>query len=107
MRQLIITILITIIGLSYSNAQAMNGWRDGPYGDYCPMSGWYGAKKRVKTINEAEKILKEYFSKYEDIKIGRVKERRRFFEADIKDRNDNLIDVVIIDKRTGRIRSIY
>jgi hypothetical protein len=90
---------------SYSHA--MNGWWNGPYGDYCPMWGWYGAKKPVRTIKEAERILKEYFSKYEDVKVGKVKEREWFFEADIKDKNNNLIDVVIVDKRTGRIRSIY
>ncbi|WP_333654011.1 hypothetical protein [Dissulfurispira sp.] len=69
--------------------------------------GMVWGKKPVRTIKEAERILKDYFSKYEDIKIGKVKEREWFFEADIKDKNNNLIDKVIIDKRTGRIRSIY
>ena len=104
---LLIILLITAIVLPDSNAQAMNGWWDGPYGDYCPMWGSYGARKPVRTIKEAEKILKEYFSKYEDVKVGKVKEKEWYFEADIKDKNNNLIDVVIVDKRTGRIRSIY
>ena len=29
------------------------------------------------------------------------------FEAEIKDKNNNLLDIVIVDKRTGRIRSTY
>lgn len=85
-------------------------WRErAPYGDYCPGPrwGWYGAKKTVRTADEAEKILKEYFLPYGDVKIGNIRERRWFFEADIKDKNNNLIDIVIVDKRTGRIRSIY
>lgn len=103
---LLIILLITAIVLPDSNAQAMNGWWEGPYGDYCPMWGSYGARKIVKTAKEAKKILQEYF-KNEPIVIGNIKEREYFFEADIKDKNNNLIDVVIVDRRTGRIRSIY
>ncbi|MDA8339670.1 MAG: hypothetical protein M0Z70_10280 [Nitrospiraceae bacterium] len=103
---LLIILLITAIVLPDSNAQAMNGWWDGPYGDYCPMWGSYGARKPVRTANEAKRILQEYFAPH-DVKIGKIKEKEWFFEADIKDKNNNLIDVVIVDKRTGRIRSIY
>jgi len=80
-----------------------------PYGDYCPGPrwGWYGAKETVSTADEAKKILKEYFLPYGDVKIVNIRERRWFFKADIKDKNNNLLDVVIVDKRTGRIRSIY
>mgnify|MGYP006891167341 FL=1 len=102
----LIILLITAIVLPDSHADAMNGWWEGPYGDYCPMWGSYGARKIVKTAKEAKKILQEYF-KNEPIAIGNIKEREYFFEADIKDKNNNLIDVVIVDKRTGRIRSIY
>lgn len=77
-----------------------------PYGDYCPMQGWYGARKPVKTAKEAKRILREYF-KSDAAVIGDIKERRWFFKADIKDRNNNIVDIVIVDKRTGRIRSIY
>lgn len=34
-------------------------------------------------------------------------ERDLFYQADIRDRRGMLIDKVIIDKRTGRMRSIY
>ena len=104
---LLIVFIATLIVLP-DNAQAMNGWRDGryPYGDYCPMQGWYGAKKPVKTAKEAKKILQEYF-KNEPVLIGNIKEREWFFEADIRDENNKLLDIVIVDKRTGRIRSTY
>ena len=103
---LAISLLIASIFLPYSYADAMNGWWEGPYGDYCPMWGSYGARKPVRTANEAKRILQEYFAPY-DVKVGKIKEKEWFFEADIKDKNNNLIDVVIVDKRTGRIRSIY
>ncbi len=80
-----------------------------PYGAYCPGHrwGWYGASREVKSIEEARNILIEYCASANDIKIGRIKERKRFFEAEIYDKDNNLIDRVLIDKKTGRMRSIY
>lgn len=75
-----------------------------PYGG--SRRGAYGEKKEVLTIDDARKILKEYFLK-RDVKIGEIKEKEYYFEAEILDRRNNLVDKVIIDKRTGRIRSIY
>ncbi len=88
-------------------AFAMDGWWDGPFGGYCrgPEWGWYGARKQVKTAQEARRLVQEYFVN-EDIRVGKVTDRQNFFEVDINDKNDSLIDVVIVDKRTGRIRSI-
>ena len=107
---LLAIILTTFVVLPDSQVLAMNGWGDGryPYGDYCPgyKKKWYGAKISVKTAEEAKKMLQEYFSK-DKVKIGLVTEEKWFFRAEIVDENDTLLDIVIIDKRTGRIRSIY
>lgn len=70
------------------------------------MQGWYGARKHVRTADKAKRILQEYF-KSDAVVIGDIKERRWFFRAEIVDKNNVIVDVVIIDKRTGRIRSIY
>ena len=106
----ILILLSAFVRIDTAFSQPMHHeWMErSPYGDYCPgyKRGWYGAKIAVKTAKEAKKILQEYF-KNEPVLIGNIKEREWFFEADIKDRNNNLIDKVIIDKRTGRIRSIY
>ncbi len=75
-----------------------------PYGG--SRGGAYGEKREVRTVEDAQKLLREYFSK-RDVKIGEIREKEYHFEADIRDKNNNLIDKVIIDKRTGRIRSIY
>jgi len=103
--------LLTFVVLGASYAQAMNGCWGGrfPHGNYCEGSetGWYGERKSVRTQTEAIKIIKQYFSSVEGVRISNIKERKWFFEADIRDKENNVIDVVIIDKRTGRIRSIY
>ncbi len=74
-----------------------------PYGR--SKKGEYGEKSTVMDEAEARRILREYFQ--DDVKIGNVKERKFYFEAEIRDRQGNVIDKVIIDRRTGRIRSIY
>jgi hypothetical protein len=51
--------------------------------------------------------LRDYFSGKKNAKIGKISEKALYFEAEILDDRDKVIDVVIVDKRTGRIRSIY
>ena len=89
--------------LSFADAENAS-----PYGDYkkgAAQTG-YGEKKPVNTIEEAREALTEYFAK-QDVKIGEIREQILFFEAEIRDKNNNLVDKVIVDKRTGRIRSTY
>jgi hypothetical protein len=74
-----------------------------PYGE---SGRGYGERKTVSNNQEARRLLKDYFSS-RDVKIGDIRERELFFEADVRDRRGNLVDKVIIDKRTGRIRSMY
>ncbi len=79
-----------------------------PYGDYKKgtTEGGYGEKRPVATVEEAKKVLSEYFAK-KNVRIGEIKEQELFFEAEIRDKNNTLVDKVIVDKRTGRIRSTY
>ncbi|MEW6409727.1 MAG: hypothetical protein AB1488_06400 [Nitrospirota bacterium] len=80
-----------------------------PYGGYCPGHrwGWYGAYRQVKTTEEARSILMEYCASATNVKVGRIIERKRFFEAEIYGKDNSLVDRVLIDKKTGRIRSMY
>lgn len=78
-----------------------------PYGTYHKgTADGYGGKKPVTTKEDALKVLTNYFAD-KGVKIGQIREKQLFFEADILDKNNNIVDKVIIDKRTGRIRSIY
>jgi len=75
-----------------------------PYGGY--GKGRYGARRMVNTEDEAQVIMREYFPD-NNLKIGKIKKKKMYFEADITDRHGKVVDRVIIDKRTGRIRSVY
>lgn len=84
------------------------GWcqRQRPYGAPSPGdSGRYGAKKPVNTAEEARKRLEAYFDG-DDLVVGKIEERELYFEASVKHADGRLVDRVIIDKRSGRIRSI-
>jgi hypothetical protein len=103
--------LLSFIILFGSYAQAKDECEGERYprGSYCEGGrwGWYGERNAIRSPAEAKKVLSEYFSSVRGVKITIIKERRWFFKAEIRDKKDNLIDVVIIDKRSGRIRSIY
>ncbi len=78
-----------------------------PYGDYCPKEhGRYGATRAVESEAEALAILSHYY-RGRDITVAKLEKRRIFFRAEIINSEGSLIDVVIIDRRTGRIRSIF
>lgn len=69
--------------------------------------GWYGAKRIVKTPVEANEIILQFYVPRHGIRIHRVIESPLFYQAEILNSKGVLLDMVIIDKRTGRIRSIY
>lgn len=66
----------------------------------------YGEKRPVRGPEEARRTLEKFYGE-KGLWVGSIKERELLFEAEVLDRNNKLVDKVIIDKRTGRIRSIY
>lgn len=114
----LLSLLIVFLALPFSSHAQPRGpmWRGSdsyegmPYGRYCPGPRWgpYGARRTVNTADEAKKAIETYFSNStQKVKVGKIEERGRFFEAEILDAEGALIDKLIIDKRSGRIRSIY
>ena len=80
-----------------------------PYGVYCrgPKWGWYGAGKRVRTIQEVRALVTEFF-RGTTATVGEVFESEHFFEVQVLDSgNKEVLDVLVIDKRNCRIRSKY
>lgn len=77
------------------------------YGGYCNSQrwGWYGARKSVPSVEVARRDLMEYYAD-DDVKIGKIVEKKDYFEAEIFDKNHKLVDRVILHKKSGRIRSI-
>lgn len=76
-----------------------------PYGDNSPLCGEYGYCGKPPTQEEAANALKSYFEK-RGLRVMVLKQKGRFFEVEVY-RNGTLVDRVLLDLRTGRIRSIY
>jgi hypothetical protein len=76
-----------------------------PYGVSCPRCGEYGYCKKPLTYQEAVKAFKSYYEE-KGFKVVTTEHRGRFIEADIY-RDEKIVDKVILDRKTGRIRSIY
>ena len=67
---------------------------------------WYGFSHPVANAEEARRLLLNYFAGKE-FTVSGIKERRWGFKADILNKDGKLVDRVLIDKRSGRIRSLY
>ncbi len=76
-----------------------------PYGEDCPLCGEYGYCSKQPTREEAVEALKLYFGR-KGLNIIILKPRDRFLEIGVY-RNGNLVDRVLVDLRTGRMRSVY
>lgn len=76
-----------------------------PYGDYCTECANYGTCKDVLSPKSAVQALTKYYHG-KGYSVGQVYHKGRFIEADIY-KDDKLVDKVLFDRKTGRLRSIY
>jgi hypothetical protein len=67
---------------------------------------WYGARRAVHSAEDARGLFVAYFAG-QDVTISDINEKPWRFEADVKNHSGAIVDRVIVDKRSGRIRSIY
>ncbi|MBI4681525.1 MAG: hypothetical protein HY757_00240 [Nitrospirae bacterium] len=102
-------VFVIILALLFGVFSEVNAWRRGkpvtPYGDFCPRCTQYGSCKSIMSHNDAKKAMIDY---YQEKGLGVELENinGRFIRARIKEA-DRVIDVIIFDRRTGRVRSIY
>jgi|Deesub1362A_J573_1020465.scaffolds.fasta_scaffold00045_113 hypothetical protein len=102
MKKLLLT--ITILLAFTSGAVAIERGIT-PYGDYCPKCSTYGICRKQLSRREAVTAIRAYF-KNKGLTIGNIRGRGRFIKVDIF-RHGKLVDRIIFDRRTGRLRSIY
>jgi hypothetical protein len=69
--------------------------------------GWYGAKREVRTPVEAKEIIEQFLVQDRGIRVVRMREKAHFYIAEIINNRGVLVDLILIDKRTGRIRSMF
>jgi len=69
----------------------------------------YGKSDTNLDQKDVKRILKDYLqSRYNpNLKFGEIKDEGSFFEAELLTKDNSLVDKLIVDKDTGRIRSVY
>lgn len=80
-------------------------WTITPYGDFCPKCSNYGAGHQKVMDEQAIDAARSYFSA-RGFDIANIKLRGRFILFDVV-RQRQLVDQVIFDRATGRLRSIH
>ncbi len=103
--------LIALMTFSFSVTQAGTAMAGNstenatPYGDYCKKYSHYGKNRIKHDYKHAEKALMHYYSK-KGLEINLLGRKKRFIKAHVL-KNGIVIDIILFDRHTGRIRSIF
>ena len=102
----VLLIFPVLLLMPYSDAQAGHNEKPvTPYGDFCPRCSKYGTCDSPMSHEDAKKAVIDYYHK-KGFSVELVKKNGRFIRVKII-KEKNVVDVVIFDRKTGRIRSIY
>ena len=97
---ILIALLVILAGVVFGGDSSVT-----PYGDYCQYCSAYGICKGDIEPEEAEKAIEGYFGS-KGLRAAHIRHRERFIEAEIY-KDNRVVDKIIFDRKTGRIRSIY
>lgn len=76
-----------------------------PYGDFCRKYSHYGKNRIMHDYKHAEKALIHYYNK-KGLEINLLSQKGRFIKANVI-KKGIVIDTILFDRHTGRVRSIY
>ena len=101
---LTIALLINFVGLDIADAC---GWGQGGGQGYVPQrrdqSGFL-AQKQALTEDQARDIVTKYVKRLNpNLEVGKVKDNGSFYEAEIIAEDNEVIQLVGIDKQSGRL----
>ncbi|RMG04073.1 MAG: hypothetical protein D6726_04180 [Nitrospirae bacterium] len=110
MRRRLETIALLIFLLFLGLTSTSFAWHGGkevtPYGDFCPMASRYGMKgERLMSLEEAKKALFHYYHP-RGYNFWIVEKKNRFLKINII-KGHRVVDTIIFDRKTGRVRSIF
>ena len=101
---LTIALLINFVGLDIANAC---GWGQGGGQGYVPQrrdSNGFLAQKQALTEEQARDIVTKYVKRLNpNLEVGNLKDNGSFYEAEIIAEDNEIIQLVGIDKQSGRL----
>ena len=98
-----VILLLTLASNVYAGMHTEKGTT--VYGEHCELCGEYGYCSRTPTHREAVDALRSYYEK-RGMRVLVLKQKERFLEAEVY-RDGTKVDSILLDLKTGRIRSIY
>jgi hypothetical protein len=101
---LAIALLINFVGLDIA---AACGWGQGGGQGYVPQrrdQNGYMAQKQALTEEQAKDIVAKYVKRLNpNLEVGKVKDNGSFYEAEIIAEDNEVIQLVGVDKQSGRL----
>jgi hypothetical protein len=94
------------MGMGYGMGPGMMGPGYG-YGGYGPQ---YQPREKPISEKEAKTMVENYLQSIRNpnLKLGKIRDEEHYFEVDIvTKKNDELVDKILVDKRTGWMHSTY
>ena len=101
---LALTGMINFIAVDVANAC---GWGQSGGGDYVPQrrdSSGFLAKKSDVSEDQARDIVTNYVKKLNpNLEIGKINDNGGFYEVEIVDEGQEIVQLLGVDKRSGRL----
>ena len=96
--------IFSIVGIDIANAC---GWGQGGGQGYVPQrrdQNGYMAQKQALTEEQAKDIVAKYVKRLNpNLEVGKVKDNGSFYEAEIIAEDNEVIQLVGVDKQSGRL----
>ncbi|HAM50024.1 MAG TPA: hypothetical protein DCP92_04780 [Nitrospiraceae bacterium] len=97
---------LVLFGLIFSSVYAeIDAKEISVYGDHCQLCGEYAYCRKQPTYGQAVSALRSYYEQ-RGLQVLVLKQKARFLEAEIY-KGGCIVDRVLLDLKTGRIRSTY
>jgi hypothetical protein len=80
-----------------------------PYGYSCPKGGGpYGMRRPVRTADDARCMVERAFlAMGQKVQTSKIEKKEYHYEVQVLNRDGTVADCIIVDNRTGRMRSTY
>ena len=83
------------------------GWGQSGGGDYVPQrrdSGGFLASKSDVSEDQAREIVSSYVKRLNpDLEIGKIQDNGGFYEVEVVDEGQEIVQLLGVDKRSGRL----
>ena len=101
---LTMALLISFVGIDIANAC---GWGQGGGQGYVPErrdQNGYLAQKQPLTLEQARDIVTNYVKRLNPkLEVGKINDNGGFYEAEVIGEGNNVIQLVGVDKQSGRL----